>query len=148
MSRVLAALAVAIALATPSAAEWTSGGGAEVPLEGNGTSWTVRAAVNGRFTGQFLLDTGASICVIGPVAARRLDLTPTGQEVTLNTANGVVHAPLVRIDTLDIGGHRVHDVDAVVAPAAPSPLAGLIGLSYLNNFQYSIDAKRRVLRFR
>ena len=148
MSRALAALVVVVALTAPARAEWTAGGGAEVPLEGNGTSWTVRAALNGRFTGQFLLDTGASICVIGPVAALRLDLTPTGQEVSLTTANGVVHAPLVRIATLDIGGHRAHDVDAVVTPAVPSPLAGLIGLSYLNNFQYSIDAKRRVLRFR
>src|SRR5262249_33696104 len=135
VSRSVAALAFILALAAPAPAEWTSGGGAEVPLEGDGTSWTVHAAVNGRYSGQFLLDTGASICVIGPVAARRLDLTPTGQEVSLTTANGVVHAPLVRIATLDIGGHRAHDVDAVVAPAAPSPLAGLIGLSYLNNFQ-------------
>ena len=152
--RIAAALLVAILSCTASAAraEWTSPGGNEVPLDGNGTSWLVHATLNGRVTGLFLLDTGASYCVLAPATAQRLGLSPTAGEAgeaELKTANGVVHAPVVRLRTVDVGSNRAHDVPAVVHTAVAPPLDGVIGLSYLNNFTtYSIDSRRRVLRLR
>lgn len=147
MNRALAALLM-LAVAAPARAEWSSGGGAEVPLEGDGSSWIVRATINGSFKGRFLLDTGASLCVLVPAAARELSLQSTGQERRLHTANGEVRARVVRIQSIEIGSHRARDIEAIVHPAVPAPLSGVIGLSYLNNFQYSIDSKRRTLRFR
>ena len=135
--------------ATSARAEWTAAGGSEVPLDGNGNSWVVHATLNGRVTGLFLLDTGASYCVLAPRIAERLGLPSTGGNAELRTANGVVRAPLVRIQTVDLGRNRAHDVPAVVHTAVSAPLDGVIGLSYLNNFtSYSIDSRRRVLRLR
>ena len=142
----LALLLAAALVATPAAAEWVGAG--EVPLDGSERAWMVRATVNGSVNGLFLLDTGASFCVLSPGTAHRLSLPPTGGEMQLQTANGIVKAPMVRLRTVEIGGSKARDVQAVVHPALGPPLDGIIGLSYLNNFSYAVDAKQRVLRLR
>jgi len=140
-----AALLLAAALVTtPAAAEWVGAG--EVPLDGSERAWMVRATVNGVVNGLFLLDTGASVCVLSPGTAQRLALPPSGGEMQLQTANGTVRAPLVRLRTVDIGGSKARDVQAVVHPALGPPLDGIIGLSFLNHFSYAVDPRRRVLK--
>ena len=122
-------------------------GTARVPvsLEGDGTSWIVRATLDGRAHGLFLLDTGASYCVIAPDLARELSLAPTGTFATVATANGPVRAPIVLVRSLDLGGGvYAHDVEAIVHPAAPQ-LDGLLGLNFLNRYRYAVDPERRVL---
>jgi clan AA aspartic protease (TIGR02281 family) len=147
MIRRVVLLGIAVALsAAPGRGEWTSGGTREVPLDGNGTSWLVHATLNGTVSGLFLLDTGASYCVLAPSTARRLRLPATGEQAQLRTANGIVRAPVVRIRTLDVGGNRARDVPAVVHTAVSPPIDGVLGLSYLNNFSYGVDPRRRVLR--
>ena len=140
-------LALAVALvASPTGAQWRSGG-AEIPLDGDGHVWTVRAKLNDRVSGQFLLDTGASVCVLAPAIARRLDLEETGVDVELRTANGVVRAPLVRLRSIEVGRKRAEAVTAVVHPAVSGSLDGVLGLSFLNTFDsYSIDAREHTLR--
>ena len=147
MTHRLALLTFAVLLATaPARSEWSRGGNSEVPLDGSGTSWLVRATLNGKYTGLFLLDTGASYCVLAPSIVNRLDIAPTGERVTVQTANGTVTAPVVRVASIDVGKGRARDVLAVVHPAIGPPLAGVIGLSFLNNFTYAIDPRRKVLR--
>ena len=58
---------------------------------------TVEATINGRTEALFLLDTGASYCVIAPSLARQLALPPTGSFATVLTANGAVRAPVVLV---------------------------------------------------
>ncbi len=147
MTRVLvAALLAGLVLAEPLAAEWAGGGPGEVPLDGNGRSWFVRATLNGSVSGLFLLDTGATLCVLAPSTARRLGLADGTARVDIDTANGRVRAPLVQLRSVDVGGSRARDVDAVVHAAVAPPLDGIIGLSFLNHFSYAIDPRRRVLR--
>jgi aspartyl protease family protein len=143
----LLGLAAAL-LAAPGRSEWATGAPADVALDGDGAAWLVRATLNGKVKGLFLLDTGASVCVIVPGLARRLGAEPTGLEAELRTANGVVRAPVVRLRSVDVGGNRARDVVAVVHAAVAPPIDGVIGLSYLNNFSYAIDPRRRVLRLR
>jgi clan AA aspartic protease (TIGR02281 family) len=145
----LGAVALALLVAAGAGrAEWTGGANTEVPLDGNGATWLVRATLNGNVTGLFLIDTGASLCVVAPGTARRLNAAPSGEETELHTANGVVRAPVIHLRTLDVGGNRARDVPAIVHPAVGPPLDGILGLSYLNNFSYSIDPKRRILRLK
>lgn len=148
--RIAVALLLSALASSPLArAEWTAAGTSDVPLDGNGHSWIVQATLNGRVTGRFLLDTGASYCVLAPSTAQRLGLPSTGERAQLSTANGMVQAPLVRIRTVDVGNNRAKDVPAVVHNAVSTQLDGVIGLSYLNNFSsYSIDSRRRTLRLR
>jgi len=141
----VAALLVLLA-ATPTVAQWRSGG-SDIPLDGEGNVWTLRAKLNDRVTGTFLLDTGASVCVLAPAIARKLALEETGQEVELRTANGIVKAPLVKIDSVQVGRSRAEDVPAVVHPAVAGSLDGVLGLSFLNTFDgYKIDTRNHTLR--
>lgn len=139
-------LAAGIFPGTGVRAEWRSGQQRDVPLEGGGLTWLVRATVNGRHEGLFVLDTGASVCVLDPGLAKRANATATGEEVELKTANGSIRVPLVLLRTVEVGGHRARDVMAVVHTVEGVPGNGVIGLSYLNNFKYAIDPKRSVLR--
>ena len=149
MRRLLALLGLAAALvATRGGADWSGVGGREVPLQGDGKTWTVRATLNGSVQGQFLLDTGATYCVISQGIARRLGLRTSGEHVTVVTANGQMSVPLVTIRYFDLGSNRARDVKAVVHDSVAPPLDGLLGLSFLNNFAYVIDAKQRVVRLR
>jgi clan AA aspartic protease (TIGR02281 family) len=137
---------VALLVAMPLAADWAGGLQREVPLDGNGNTWLVHATVNGSMSGLFLLDTGASYCVLAPTAARRLGVKATGENVEIRTANGVVRAPVIELATVDVGGNRARQVRAIVHPAVAPPLDGIIGLSFLNHFSYGVDPRRRVLR--
>jgi len=116
-----------------------------VPLRGDGTSWMVQATINGRTRGIFLLDTGASYCVIAPSLARELALAPTGSFATVHTANGAVRAPVVRLRLLELGTTRAHDVQAIVHDAVGPQLDGVIGLNFLNRYRYAVDPQRREL---
>ena len=137
---------VALLVAMPLAADWAGGLQREVPLDGNGNTWLVHATVNGSMSGLFLLDTGASYCVLAPTAARRLGVKASGENVEIRTANGVVRAPVIELATVDVGGNRARQVRAIVHPAVAPPLDGIIGLSFLNHFSYGVDPRRRVLR--
>src|SRR5881409_1215062 len=107
MRRSLALLGLAAALvATRGRADWSGVGGREVPLQGDGKTWTVRATLNGSVQGQFLLDTGATYCVISQSIARRLALRTNGEHVTVLTANGQMNVPLVTIRYFDLGASR------------------------------------------
>ena len=80
--------------------------------------------------------------------ARRAGARPSGDTVVLQTANGKVRAPLLRLHDLSVGGVRVSDVTAVVHDDLPNDLDGIVGLSFLNHFNYSVDARNRILRLR
>ena len=118
---------------------------AVVPLRGDERSWLVEATIDGRSRGGFLLDTGSSYCVVAPALARELGLAETGTFATVETANGPVHVPLVRLTSLELeGGVRVRDVEAIVHDAGPG-LDGVLGLNVLNRYRYAIDSQRRQL---
>ncbi|TMA43916.1 MAG: TIGR02281 family clan AA aspartic protease [Deltaproteobacteria bacterium] len=144
--RIVLLALVALLVAMPLAADWAGGLQREVPLDGNGNTWLVHATVNGSMNGLFLLDTGASYCVLAPTAARRLGVKASGENVEIRTANGVVRAPVIELATVDVGGNRARQVRAIVHPAVAPPLDGIIGLSFLNHFSYGVDPRRRVLR--
>jgi clan AA aspartic protease (TIGR02281 family) len=143
MRLALGVLAFALAFA-PARGEWTPVG-MPVPLRGDGTSWTVQATVNGRTRALFLLDTGASYCVIAPGLARELAVAPTGSFATVHTANGAVRAPVVRLRSVELGGARAHDVQSIVHDAVGPQLDGVLGLNFLNRYRYAVDPHARTL---
>lgn len=122
---------------------------AEVPFHGHGNALVVEASINNRFTGKFLLDTGASYCVVTKDVARKAKLKGrvSGEKIRLVTANGTVQASLANARKVDLGGASARDVEVAVVEEDPVPgLAGIIGLSFLGHFTYTVDAAAGVLR--
>lgn len=122
----------------------------EARLTGDESQLLVEARLNGRVSGLFLLDTGASYCVITPELASRLGVADASDAdpVALLTPAGKIEAPMTTLRSVEVARARAGDVSTVIYPAVDAPLSGILGLSFLRQFEFSVDARRRVLRLR
>jgi clan AA aspartic protease (TIGR02281 family) len=119
----------------------------QIPVQTRGTLVLVPARINGQALGYFILDTGATYITISRVAADTLHVQGGGGQVHLSTASGVIQAPLVLLDEVDVGGAVTRNVTAVVhdLPNAPPAIVGLLGLSFLERFRVSLDLSSRLM---
>jgi aspartyl protease family protein len=99
---------------------------------------------HGRVDGRqvsFMVDTGASVIALTEREAGRLGIRPVRNDYTaqVRTANGVVRAAPVTLNSVDIGGLVVRNVQALVVPgnALGENLLGLSYLTRLKRFEYS-----------
>jgi len=125
----------------PSDPAWNGSGDPQhhIPFRRFGSLMVVDVRINDRVVAPFLADTGASGIAIPHALARELGIrigadTPT---VMVNTANGVVEEPLVRLDSVALGKARVEGLHANVSSSMEF---GLLGGSFFNNFIYQVDA--------
>ena len=121
----------------------------EVPIEGRGHVLIVEATINQRLSGRFLVDTGATHCVISKQKAKDISLAGRndGAKIRIQTANGLIEATMGEARRIDVGDAVAREVAVAVTPDDPVPgLDGLIGLSFLKQFKYSIDSERSILR--
>jgi len=120
-----------------------------VPIIQQAGAIFVRGQVNEQAETLFLVDTGATYCVLTKAAADRLGLTasPVLTMVKLTTASGIIEAPLITVDLIQIGGAEARSVEAVIhdMPEFPSAIAGLLGLSFLGQFKVEIDREEGVM---
>jgi hypothetical protein len=71
----------------------------------------------------------------------------TGRIGVFNTANGPVQAPVYKLDYLAVGGWQVHHLEIGVLDLGDrSGLDGLLGMNFLNHFQFFIDQNESLLR--
>ncbi|GAB4261550.1 MAG: hypothetical protein Kow0092_11200 [Deferrisomatales bacterium] len=122
-----------------------------VRLEAHGGALVVTATVNDRLSGRFLLDTGASYCVLSRGAARqaRIRQRTGGPTVRLRTAGGEIEATVGEARKVEVGGAVARKVSVAVVDGEPVPgLAGVIGLSFLERFRYTVDAQEGTLELR
>jgi clan AA aspartic protease (TIGR02281 family) len=111
-------------------------------------TYVVPAVINRKFMATFLVDTGASYTVITPQTAQALgvDLTDDLPNVPVTTANGTVHAPLVTLKQISLGGMQVRDVQAVVADLGDAPqLSGLLGMSFFQGMEISFKQDKLMI---
>ena len=121
---------------------------ASVPLTGEGATAVVRVVLNGREQVNFIVDTGASYTVISRSTARKLGikLRKKGPKVRLQTANGMIDAPLVSLESVEVGGMRVTDLKAAVHDFSKDrAVSGLLGLNFLSHFRLDIDTQKGIL---
>jgi len=101
--------------------------------------------INGKTT-QFLLDTGATHVAISEVEADRLGLAyENGSQSLVSTANGVVTAWNMKLDSVSVGGINVPQVDASIVPGS-SPRVALLGMSFLKHVTLQRDGAAMVLQ--
>ena len=93
--------------------------------------------ING-VTLKFLVDTGASVVAMNSVDALKAGIAyKQGTRMPMHTANGVIQAYRVTVNTLKLGGVTLHQVEAVVNEGDSPPFV-LLGMSALNR----LDMKR------
>ena len=88
----------------------------------------------------FLVDTGASLVALMEADAQRMGIRISNSDprVRLQTANGTISAPKVRLASISIGGVTVQDIEAVVLPptALRQNLLGMTFLSRLTRYEF------------
>jgi clan AA aspartic protease (TIGR02281 family) len=110
-----------------------------------GSSMGVTVRINGQLDVPFILDTGATDVVLPMWAARELGLAVEGPGVRTSprsTANGRIDAPVVMLDSVQLGSAVVKNVGGL---ALNQMQTGLLGLSFFNHFTYNIDAARGIV---
>lgn len=118
----------------------------EVPLKRNRQGhYLVNGQINGSEV-EFLLDTGATDVVVPENIARQLEL-PYGRAGRAVTANGTVTIYQTRIDELQIGEIRLHDIPASINPGM-SMGAILLGMSALGQIEFTQTGTTLTLRQR
>ncbi len=112
---------------------------ASLPKKQDGHYWAT-ARVNNLHVLDFLVDTGASICVLTHGDAKRLgyDFDEMEKDLRINTASGVVYGASLKIERLQIGRVMLKDVDAVVLDDnLKQSLLGMSFLERLNRWEVS-----------
>ena len=125
-----------------------SGQSCVVPLEQEGKSYYVRLKINGKVSGRFLLDTGASVVQISKSMAKRLGVTrKKSQAVPVTLAGGaVVAGRMVTLDSIQIGVVTARQVRAIILDYEQKQSSdGLLGMSFLENFVFQIDTEKSEL---
>jgi clan AA aspartic protease (TIGR02281 family) len=122
----------------------TASGKYRVPFVAEGTLMRVNAIVNGHLEVPFLVDTGASGVSLPASAASRLGVSigPNTQRVKMQTANGPIELPLVRLDSVELAGARV---EGLMATLNPTMNIGLLGGAFFNQFTYGVDPAANVI---
>lgn len=112
-----------------------------VPLTRLRDQYLVQAKIDDGGTVTLMLDTGASMTVIGPDALARLGYALTDRTASFATAGGMVQAPLVSIGALTLGESRVEPltVGALAIPGQGNDVDGLLGMDFLRHFEFSLD---------
>jgi aspartyl protease family protein len=94
---------------------------------------------------RFIVDTGASTVVLSSSDARRAGINYlAGARTSTQTANGVIPAYNVKLDTLKVGDIEINNVDAIVIEGDRLPMA-LLGMSFLNRMEMKRDGQSMTL---
>lgn len=95
----------------------------------------------------FALDTGASYTVIDDGLVSFLDLEPSSQGIEISTASGTETAGLVDIPLLTVAGLKAYDSPALITQLPEeSGVTGLLGLSFLKEFEIKINFEKGEVR--
>jgi clan AA aspartic protease (TIGR02281 family) len=116
-----------------------------VPLIQEGKSYLVRLKLNDKVWGKFLVDTGASAMHISQAMAQKLKAKPErGQMVPVQLAGGrMVAGRVVVLKKVQIGEALVENAKAIVLDQDNMGLRdGLLGMTFLENFVFSLDTKK------
>ncbi|SNZ20701.1 retropepsin-like aspartic protease family protein [Cohaesibacter gelatinilyticus] len=105
-----------------------------------------RARVNGRSV-RVLVDTGASSVVLSYEDARKIGLNPRSSDFTIRvqTANGEGRAARVKLRTIELGGIREDNIEAMIAPKGTLQVS-LLGMTFLKKLKrFELSRNRLIL---
>ncbi len=120
-----------------------------IPLRRSGNHFVVDARPAHGSSIRLLIDTGASLTIFTPdvLEQRGIRYQDTGRTGVFSTANGPVQAPIYKLDSLSVGDWEVHHLEiGVLDLGSRSGVDGLLGMNFLNHFQFFIDQNKALLR--
>lgn len=123
--------------------------GVAIPLQRIGNHFLVEGWIDNDYPIVLLIDTGASVTVIEPttLASAGLAQDRVRRFARFKTANGEVEAPLLTLGGLSVGEFTVNDLEVgILELSSMEGVDGLLGMNYLQHFQFFIDQSNGLLR--
>jgi clan AA aspartic protease (TIGR02281 family) len=117
------------------------------PLQIRGHIAVVQALLNNGAYANLVVDTGSTLTVISHAVARDLGIDVEGGDfprASFQTVNGVVSAPVVTLESIQISGMEVRGLRASVHDISPE-VSGLLGMNFLSLFRMDIDHSNSLL---
>lgn len=124
--------------------------GTPVTIQGSQIIVPVTLGFNGsEIETQLLLDTGANIIALHQYVAERLNVVRTKSARAYVAGGQTVKFRLFKLSYIQVGPHRMEDVDAGIINHRGPPVSfdGLLGANFLQNYKYSIDYPNRMIRW-
>jgi clan AA aspartic protease (TIGR02281 family) len=120
-----------------------------VPLRRARGNWFANVRLNDMRTARFVVDTGASLCVVSPEVAADLGVRPgpRAEKVPMQVVGGVTAGARVTLASMQVGDAEVENVAAVIHSIGPG-IDGLLGNSFLSRFTVTLDPDKGVLVLR
>ncbi len=120
-----------------------------VPLRHARGNWFAEVRLNDTRTARFVVDTGASLCVVSPEVAADLGVRPgpRPEMVPMQVVGGITAGARVTLASMQVGDAEVENVAAVIHSIGPG-IDGLLGNSFLGRFTVTLDPDKGVLVLR
>jgi clan AA aspartic protease (TIGR02281 family) len=136
-------------LTRPTVARPRDGDETSIPLRRAHGGWIADVVVNDERRARFLVDTGAALTTVSTELARalRIEADPGSPMVKLVTGGGVITVPLTTIPSVSVGGVEATAVRAVIHDI-DLELDGILGNSFLDRYQVTVDSARSRLLLR
>jgi clan AA aspartic protease (TIGR02281 family) len=114
--------------------------GFEVKIERKHETWEAEVLLNGRVKRKFMVDTGASFCLIDWKTAMELEVTIDENTPIFpaSTASGIIWQPYVLLKSMRVGDAELENVEVSIYDMPGG--GGLLGNSFLGRFKMVIDA--------
>ncbi len=121
----------------------------EIALRDDGSNTLmVSVSLNGKYVKELCVDSGSSLISLPYKMARDVGLNPdsSDDEVTLVLADGSrVRGKRLTIPKVRVGKFEVDNVACVVMPATLPNAAPILGMSFLAQFSFKVDAEQKKL---
>jgi clan AA aspartic protease (TIGR02281 family) len=113
-----------------------------------GKTLRVSVVVNGKYQEEMVLDSGASLISLPSAIATKFGLKPTEKDprITLQLADGrEIEGRLMKLTSVRVGKFTVDNVECAVLGPEATMAEPLLGMSFLENFKFEIDAAAKKL---
>lgn len=120
-----------------------------IKLTEDGGTHLVSVVINGKHTKEMCVDSGASAISLPFAMAKEMGLEPnsTDTEIVVSLADGSrVPGYLKTIESVRVGKFTVENVECIVLHPRAVEAPALLGMSFLGNFKFEIDANRSELK--
>ena len=112
--------------------------------DGSGT-FEATVSINGQDAIELVVDSGASLVTIPQRLASQLDIKigPDARVIRMSIADGsVITGRLVTLDSVRMGKFTARNVECAVLGAEAVNAPNLLGMSFLGNFKFELDAAK------
>jgi aspartyl protease family protein len=120
-----------------------------IKLENESNSLWVTVTINGKDKQRMIVDSGATSLSLSHAAARNLGIKigADGIPIRVGLADGrKVPGTIIKLDSVRVGKFTVEDVECcVLGPEAPEA-PPLLGMSFLGQFKFEVDAQQAELK--